>query len=266
MPIITLTSDWGNSDHFGAAVKGAILRRLPDARIVDVTHEIRHYDIRQASFVIRESYPHFPEGTIHIVAIDTIESLKQPHVVLKANGHYFIGADNGVFSLLLNEVPEKIIVLQIPQDTGYFTFPERDRFAKAACHLAEGRPLEELGEEAPALNTKLHMRAVIEKDLIRGRVMYIDAYENAYVNITEKEFREHVGNKSFTINFRRPDYLIHKIVTAYGDVNEIEMCALFSTSGFLQIAVNRGKASSLLGLTMDTPVNVIIHSDESERN
>jgi S-adenosyl-L-methionine hydrolase (adenosine-forming) len=266
MPIITLTSDWGNSDHFAAAVKGAILKRIPDARIVDVTHEIRHYDILQASFVIRETYPHFPEGTIHIVAIDSIESLKQPHVVVKANGHYFIGADNGLFSLILDNSPEKIIILQIPQDTGYFTFPERDRFAKAACHLADGKLMDELGEVAPALNTKLHMRAIVDKEMIKGRVMYVDAYENAYVNITEKEFREQVGNKPFTINFRRPDYLIHKIVKAYGDVNEIEMCALFSTSGFLQIAVNRGKASTLLGLVMDTPVNVIIHSAEEERD
>lgn len=261
MPVITLTSDWGTTDHFGAAVKGAILRRLPGAVIVDVTHEIRHFDIRQASFVVREAYKQFPEGSIHIVAIDSIESLKQPHVVIKAAGHFFIGADNGIFSLILDQEPEQVVVLDVPQDTGYFTFPERDRFAKVACHLAEGKPIDELGETVPKLNVKLHLKAIIEKDVIKGRVMYVDAYENVYVNIREEEFREVVGNKSFTINFKRSDYLIDKIVQAYADVNDIEMCALFSTSGFLQIAINKGKASSLLGLHIDTPVNVQVYEN-----
>ncbi len=264
MPVITLTSDWGTTDHFVAAVKGAMLRRLPEAVIIDVTHEIQHFDIRQASFVVREAYPQFPEGSIHLVAVDTIESVKQPHVVVKAAGHYFIGADNGIFSLILDEEPEQIIVLDVAQDTGYFTFPERDRFAKVACHLAEGKPMSELGEAIPKLNVKLHLKAIIEKDMIKGRVMYIDSYENVYVNIREDEFREVVGNKKFTINFKRPDYQINKIVKAYGDVNDVDMCALFSTSGFLQIAINRGKASSLLGLHIDTAVNVLIEDGVSE--
>jgi S-adenosylmethionine hydrolase len=258
MPVITLTSDWGTKDHFLASVKGAILRRLPGAVIIDITHEIRHFDIKQASFVVREAYKQFPEGSIHMVSIDSIESIKQSHIVLKANGHYFIGADNGLFSLILDEAPEQIVILGTPQDTGYFTFPERDRFAKAACHLAEGKEMVELGEITTRLNVKLHMKAIVEKNLIKGRVMYVDAYENAYINITEQEFRENVGNRPFSINFKRPDYLINKIVQAYEDVNEVEMCALFSTSGFLQIAVNKGRASSLLGLVLDTPVNVII--------
>jgi len=258
MPVITLTSDWGTVDHYVAAVKGAILRRIPGAVIVDISHQIRQHDIRQASFVIREAYRQFPEGTIHLVDIDGIESLKQPHVVVKANGHYFIGADNGIFSLILDREPEKIIILRIPQDTRYFTFPSRDRFAKAACHLAEGKPVEDLGEPAKSLNVKLHMKAIIEKHLIRGRVMYVDSYENAFINITEQDFRDTVGNSPFTINFRRPNYKITKIVQAYEDVDEAEMCALFSTSGFLQIAINKGNAASLLGLTLDTQVNVII--------
>ncbi len=258
MPVITLTSDWGTKDHFGASVKGAILRRLPGAVIVDITHEIRHFDIKQASFVVREAYTQFPEGSIHMVSIDSIESLRQSHIVVKAKGHYFIGADNGLFSLILDETPEQIVILDTPQDTGYFTFPERDRFAKVACHLAEGKDMTELGEITTRLNVKLHMKAIFEKNLIKGQVIYVDGYENAYINITEQEFKDTVGNRPFTINFRRPDYQINKIVQAYGDVHEVEMCALFSTSGFLQIAVNKGKASSLLGLTLDTPVNIVI--------
>ena len=118
--------------------------------------------------------------------------------------------------------------------------------------------MDELGEPLPSLVVKLPMRAIIEKGIIKGRVMYIDSYENVYLNITEKEFREAVGSKPFTINFRRSDFNIDRIVKAYGDVSEAEMCALFSSTGYLEIAMNKGKASSLLGLYMDTPVNVII--------
>ena len=261
-PVITLTSDWGNTDHYVSSVKGAILRRLPDTAIMDITHEIRHYDIRQASFILREAYRQFPVGSIHIIAIDSIESLRQPHMVVKGNGHYFIGADNGMFALILDEEPEKIILLRVPQDTGYFTFPERDRFVKAACHLAEGKPVEDLGEIALQVNSKFVLPSIIEKDRILGRVMYVDSYDNAFINITEKEFKSTVGSKPFTINFRRPDYCIHTIVQAYGDVNPGDMCAIFSTSGYLQIAMNQGKASSLLGLVLDTPVTVTIGEHE----
>ena len=258
MPVITLTSDWGLADHYVAAVKGAILSRLPSAVIVDISHQIRHFDIKHASFVVRNAYRNFPEGSIHIVAIDTVESTKNDHLVVKADGHYFIGANNGLFSLILDQEPERIIVIGVEQDTGYFIFPSRDRFAKVACHLAEGKSMDELGVPVDKMVEKLHINATFDKGMIRGRVIYIDSYENVFVNITEQEFREAVGNKPFTINFRRSDYNIREIVRAYNDVSEIEMCALFSSTGYLQIAVNHGKASSLLGLTLDSIVNVII--------
>jgi S-adenosylmethionine hydrolase len=257
-PVITLLSDWGHTDHYVAAVKGAILRLLPEAHIIDISHEVEHFNLKHASFIFSQAFQHFPEGTAHILAIDTVESLKQSHIVVEAFGQYFIGADNGLIPLVLGREPDKIIILQIPQDTGYFTFPTRDRFVRAACHLVQGKPIEELGETTNSIKVLRHMNANIEKDIIKGLVMYVDGFENAITNITEKEFREVVGNKPFTINFKRPDYKIHKIVQAYGDVNVIEMCALFSTSGYLQIAVNRGKAATLLGLTPDTPVYVYV--------
>jgi len=262
MSIITLTSDWGHTDHYLAAVKGAILRRLPGAIIVDISHNIRHYDIRQASFIVRESYRQFPEGTVHILAIESIESLKQPHVVVKVGGHYFIGADNGLISLILDNDPERIISLQVPQDTGFFTFPERDRFAKVACHLAEGKSMEELGEPLEKLNVKLHMKAIIDKDIIHARVMYVDDFENAFINVTEQEFRSAMANRPFTISFRR--HRIRHIVKAYEDVPEGEMCALFSTSGYLEIAMNHSTASSLLGLALDTNVNISFGEQEKQ--
>lgn len=258
MPIITLTSDWGLSDHYVASVKGAILRRTPEVIIVDISHEIRHFDIKHASFVLRNSFRQFPEGTIHIIGIDSIESKTHQHIVVFAEGYYFIGADNGIFSLILDGPPQKIISLNVVQDTGYFTFPSRDRFAKVACHIAEGRSIDELGPPVAALVPKSLYQPVTEGNNILGRVMYIDSYENVFVNITEKFFRDTVQNKAFSINFRRDSYSISSLVKAYGDVPEGEMCALFASNGLLQIAINQGKAASLLGLTIDYPVNVVV--------
>ena len=95
MAIITLTSDWGTSDYYAAAVKGVILSRMPNATIVDITHQIDPFNIAQAGFTLHNCFRNFPEGTIHIIAVETIESDINPHVVVKAHGHYFISTDNG---------------------------------------------------------------------------------------------------------------------------------------------------------------------------
>ena len=102
MAIITLTSDWGTKDYYVAAVKGTILSQLPAATIVDVTHEIEPFNVSQAGFTLKNCYRSFPPGTIHIIGVDTIESMECPHVVVKAEGQYFISTDNGIFSHILD--------------------------------------------------------------------------------------------------------------------------------------------------------------------
>ena len=101
MAIVTLTSDWGTRDYYAAAVKGTLLSMMPDVTIVDITHQINPFNISQAGFTLKHCYKNFPVGTIHIIAVETIESLDSPHVVVKAGGHYFISTDNGIFLLLM---------------------------------------------------------------------------------------------------------------------------------------------------------------------
>ena len=256
MAIITLTSDWGLKDHYAGSVKGAILRQLPDAQIVDISHQIPAFDLNQAAFIIRNFYASFPEGTIHILAINSEAATDTPHTLVCHHGQYFIGADNGIFSLLFDEKPTKIIELDIIQDSDYFTFPSRDVFVKVACHIASGNPVESLGHPKESLMQRLAFKPVIQEDLIRGKVIYVDNYENVFVNITEKLFTSIVKNRKFAITFRSPNYRITAISKSYKDVNPGEMLALFSTSGYLEIAINQSKASSLLGLKMDQLVLV----------
>ena len=102
MPIITLTSDWGTKDHYLASVKGVILKQIPEARIVDISHNISPHNLTEAAFIIRNCYHDFPEGTIHIIGVSTIESEHTPHTIICTEGQYFIGADNGIFSLIFD--------------------------------------------------------------------------------------------------------------------------------------------------------------------
>ena len=256
MAIITLTSDWGVKDHYTASVKGAILRLFPGAQIVDISHQIPAFDLNQAAFIIRNFYPNFPEETIHIIAINSEAATDTPHTLVYHQGHYFIGADNGIFSLLFDEIPTKIIELDIIQDSDYFIFPSRDVFVKVACHIASGKPIDTLGHPKNSIMQKMAFKPVIQDDLIRGKVIYIDNYENVFVNITEQLFTSVVKNRKFAITFRSPNYRITKISKSYKDVNPGEMLALFSTSGYLELAIRMSKASSLLGLKMDQLVLV----------
>lgn len=256
MAIITLTSDWGLKDHYAGAVKGAILRTLPGAQIVDISHNVPAFDLNQAAFIVRNFYPNFPEGTIHILAINSEAAIETPHTLVYHRGHYFIGADNGIFSLLFDDKPARIIEIDVMQDSDYFTFPARDVFVKVACHIAAGKPLEELGHPKDKLLQKMAFQPVIQGDMIKGKVIYVDNYENAFVNITESLFNSIVKNRKFSITFRTEAYSIREISKSYKDVNEGVMLALFSSNGYLEIAIREGKASSLLGLKIDNLVTV----------
>lgn len=254
MAIITLTSDWGLRDHYVGSVKGAIYTRYPEAVIVDITHDIPVFDLEPASFVIRNSYKNFPKGSIHIIAINSEATLKSPHVAVLYDGHYFIGADNGLFSLIFDKKPEKIIELNIMQDSDYFTFPTLFVFVKAACMLAKDEPIESLGEPIDELNTLIHITAVSDKDSIKGSVIYIDGYDDVITNITESLFKEVGKGRPYTISFR--GYDIHTISKSYKDVEPGEMLALFGSSGHLEIAINQGNASGLLGLKLKESVRI----------
>jgi S-adenosyl-L-methionine hydrolase (adenosine-forming) len=256
MAIITLTSDWGLRDPYIGSVKGAILRQHPEAIIVDISHSIEPFNLNQAAFIIRNTYRSFPQGTIHILGLNEEASIETPHTLVIHEGQFFIGADNGIFSLIFDEKPEQILEIDVMQDSDYYTFPSRDVFAKVACHIAQGKPYGELGHPKKSVMEKISFRPVTDSQSIRGNVIYIDHYQNAYTNITEKHFREVVKNRKFAISFIT--YRIEQIRKSYLDVPPGEILALFTTGGYLQIAMREGNASGLLGLKLGSPVMVEI--------
>jgi S-adenosyl-L-methionine hydrolase (adenosine-forming) len=255
MAIITLTSDWGYRDHYIGAVKGRLLSLIPDAIIVDISHAIDRYNSSHAAFVVRNAYHAFPAGTIHIIGVNSIAGIRSPHTVVRYKGHFFIGADNGILSLICGRETDEIIEIDIPSDTDYFIFPSRDTFPKVAAHIAAGKPLQEIGSVKRELSTLMQFEPIITDDLIRGKVIHVDHYNNGITNITENQFRAFTKGKKFSIRFR--GHSISTLSNSYDDVPEGETLALISTTGYLQIAINKGDAYNLLGFSYDESVNVV---------
>lgn len=271
LAVITLTSDMGNRDYYVAAVKGAIYSLLPQAIIVDISHHVSPFEIAQASFILKNAYPAFPGGSIHIIGVnpekitrlspfDMREEVK--HIVVLHKGHYFIGADNGIFSLLFDDTPEKIFEITVPNSSQEDIFPVKNVFVPVACHLAKGGKPEEIGLPLERVNQKSVYAPVVEANVIKGMVIYVDVYGNVITNISKQLFYDTAKGRSFVIYFRKGDYEINQISNAYSDVPGSEMLAIFSSSGLLEIAINQGVESSgggatqLLGLKLNDSVRV----------
>lgn len=264
MAIITLTTDLGLKDYYVAAVKGAILKELPDTTIIDITHEIPSFDLQKTALIVKNCYSDFPEGTIHIIGVISESDINTPHIAIQHKGHYFIGADNGMFSLIFEMPPEKVVDLNISQDTDRITFPTKDVFVKAACHIARGGTLEVIGKVKEEVAVRTMFRAVSENNIIKGMAIYIDHYGNALINITESMIKEFGRGRPFTIFFRSAEYSITKISNSYNDVPDGERVALYSSSGYLEIAMNKGNASKLFGINQGDIIRMEFYDKTSE--
>jgi len=142
MAIITLTTDFGLKDHFIGALKGSIYQELPDAKIVDISHGISPFNIQECAYILENSYKNFPEGTIHIIGVDSEPTPENQHIAVLLDGHYFITSNNGLIGLLTSEInPEKVVEINIPNPL-HGSFPVMDVFIQVACHVVRGGTLE----------------------------------------------------------------------------------------------------------------------------
>lgn len=262
MAIITLTSDWGTLDYYVASVKGKILSYLPNATIIDVTHGIEPFSIAHAGYILKNCYRSFPEGTIHIIGVETIESVGQPHVVVKANGHYFISTDNGIFGHILDGKFDEAVCIDVPQDTDFFTFATRDRFAKVAAMIANGEPLSNIGARRETLNQGGTFCPVVKGNAIEGVVMHIDSYGDIITNISKELFENERRGRRFSIKVKGELYTIDTISDSYLDVDIAELVAIFGTHGYLELALNQAKLASLCGIEQDSTIKVVFYDDD----
>lgn len=239
--IITLTTDFGSSEYVGA-MKGVIYSICPKAKIVDITHEIKKFDIRRAAYVLHSSAPYFPKGTIHCVVVDPGVGTKRKGIIIKTKDYLYVGPDNGVFSFVKNA--EKII--EISQKAKSKTFHGRDVFAPVAAKLACGAGIEDFGREIKSIK-KIIGEAEIEKNAISGEVICADAFENVITNIGEELLKRAGIKYSNFINLRIKGKK-HRItfVESYGFAAKNELICLVGSSGYLEMAVNQGNASKKL--------------------
>lgn len=264
MSLITLTTDFGTKDHFVGAVKGAIYSELPEAKIVDITHQITPFNIAETAYIIKNSYKSFPEGTIHIVGVDSELSDDNKHIALELDGHYFICPDNGLICMITSDIkPTKIVEINI-HDRIESSFPVLDVFVQVACFISRGGSLDVIGKEIKKYKQSVEIQPKVneEQTKIIGGVIYIDNYGNIISNISKKMFAEIGKGRPYKVTASR--YTFNTIFNKYNEVVDQNTTdkrqfdgnrlALFNSAGYLEIAIYRsnlqtvGGASTLLGL------------------
>lgn len=252
MQILTLTTDFGDQDYFVAALKGAMLTACPSLYFIDISHQIKNYNIAQAAYTLRFSYRNFPEGTIHLLCVNGFYATEAAYVVAKHRGHYFVAPDNGIFSLLFDEIPEERYFL--PLD--YYDINTYKRlYASAVKHIVEEKPLAEIGTFAQSLEQRFSLQPVTSDTRIRGSVIHIDNYENVVLNITRDLWERYAYYHRFTIFYKRNEP-INELSVTYADVGVGETLCLFNSANHLEIAINMGRAASMLSMEIEDTVFV----------
>lgn len=254
MRYITLTTDFGTQDYYAGALKGAILSRCPDAQLVDISHQIKPFDIVQGAFVVQNAYPEFPEGTLHCIGVNCIYDKYYRFVALRQNGHFFLAPDNGLLTLLFDNLSMDDLRALPSADRGHFSV--KNIFAEAAAHLAAEQSFETLGEVAPPILQRISIQPVITPTRIRGTVIHVDNFDNAIVNIRREVFDRAGNGRAFSLFFKRNDP-ITALSGNYCDVPVGEPLCLFNSAGFLEIAINMGRAATLLGLKVEDVVELV---------
>ncbi|MCK5137663.1 MAG: SAM-dependent chlorinase/fluorinase [Bacteroidales bacterium] len=256
MHIITLTSDWNEYDYYVASLKGKLLSTCPEARIVDINHSVKQFNTAQAAFVVRNSYPNFPENTIHIIAVNSEPEEGGQLLAARMDNQYFLFADNGMLGLLGGTEPELVVKLNESPEHRSDSFISMSIFAEIACALAAGTPLKKLGTPTKSFNKQVPLRATIEDNTITGSVIFIDSYKNAITNIS-KELFDRVGNeKPFEIFVQSKHYMVDRINSRYNESPAGDLLAIFNAVGLLEIAIRNGNAASLLKLNTSSTIRV----------
>jgi S-adenosylmethionine hydrolase len=255
--IVTLISDFGLRGEYVGAMKGAILKVNPRCQVVDITHQIAAQDVFQASLVLKNTYPYFPAGTVHLVVVDPGVGTQRKPAALKKDGHFFVGPDNGVFSLILAEgkneayeiTREKLFLSPVSP-----TFHGRDIFGPVAGRLSLGMNPGRLGPRLEGLVQLEKPRPVAKGKQLVGRVLFADAFGNLVTNISSGEFGSWTGGHPFQIKGK--GWCLNRLQETYQDVQSGQTLALFGSLGLLEIAVNRGNAQLTLGLKPGDAISI----------
>jgi len=258
-PILTLTSDFGLSDHYVAAMKGVILGICPQARIVDISHEVGPFEIAGGAYLIAQAYQCFPRKTVHVVVVDPGVGTARRPILVEAAGQYFIGPDNGVLSMVYSREQHKVRLIS---NERYFrkpvsrTFHGRDIFAPVAAHLAAGVAPSRMGKFIQD-----HLRPSFEKPqrtgkrTWSGRILRIDRFGNIITNFHVSDFPDlERKNFSLAIGPQQAGVLAHN----YSECGAGELFVIAGSSGYLEVSVNQESAAKAIGCETGAPAELMI--------
>lgn len=262
--IITLTTDFGSQDYYVGAMKAVILGISEKVRLVDISHDLPPQDIMAGAWVLKNTAFLYPKKTIHLAVIDPgVGSHRRP-VLVKVEDQFFIGPDNGLFSLVVEGKEHQVFELgnrKYWRDAVSPTFHGRDIFAPVAAWLSEGVPVHDLGAELSELTTYRWARPISDEEGVQGWVMHIDRYGNLITNIPEAMIGKYDPHSSFKIY--AGNTILKKISGSFSDVPDGEAVALIGSSGMLEIAINKGNAMTMLGIEKGAPVSLVIQKSVS---
>lgn len=260
----------GLHDHYVASLKGTILCSLEDAKIIDISHSVRPFDISEAAYHVRSCFRDFPQGTVHVIGVDSEPIINFggsdgsfPSIML-FEGHYFISNDNGFFGAFLGEFrPEAFWRIEdILSIEKIFAFPTKNVLISAAMKILSGEAPESFAVPSKSYKSALIPMALTETNLIKGYVIHIDNYGNAITNIDRSLFYRFGEEVPFIIYFKKKDYYIDIISNGYNEVPQGEKVAIFNENDLLEIAINRGAngstggAEHLFGLRVNDMIRV----------
>jgi hypothetical protein len=241
-------------------MKGVILSINSAAVLVDVTHQIGTGSISQAALLVRETFPYFPEGTVHLAVVDPGVGSDRRLVALEAAHHFFVGPDNGLFWPVFQDFKDAEAI-QLTQSRYFLpsithTFHGREIFAPVAAHLSLGLPLASLGPTVKDLTGLTTPRPCIEAGVLYGQIIRTDHFGNLVTNVSGKELIDFLQSAPPRIEAGK--LVIRKLSRIYADCEEGEPLALINSSGVLELAVNLGRASEYIGLKNGEIVGALV--------
>lgn len=268
----------GLTDHYVASLKGQLFSALENITIVDISHDVQPFNIAQAAFYLNNSWKNFPKGTIHFIHVDSTPriSIGNPEqnlypMAMELEAHYFVGCDNGIFSLIEGyENASAYVQLDFSSAGLASQHSNQTIYIPAIAQLLKGQQITGIGEELNSPRQAFTTRATTTTNLIKGTVIHVDKYGNVILNIKRSLFEEVGQSNPFIIYFKSPGYYIDQISENYSDVPMGEKLARFNENDLLEIAINKGTvgsgggASSLLGLQVKDIVRIEFHPKGSK--
>jgi S-adenosyl-L-methionine hydrolase (adenosine-forming) len=258
-PIITLTTDYGTSDHLAGVLKGVILRILPNATVVDINHHVAPFDVLDGALTIGTAYRFFPPRTVHVVVVDPGVGTARRPIIASAEQQYFVAPDNGVLSMVYDRDPGAI-VRHVTAEHHFLspvsnTFHGRDVFAPVAAWLAKTFQTEAFGEEITDFVRFVLPRPKPAGTALKGVVLRVDAFGNLMTNFTAEDLPA-AAMESGKIKLQVGGKAVERLAQNFAEGASGAPVAILGSSGYLEIAVNKGNAARALGVNRGAEVTI----------